>query len=262
MSLDKRHLQLRQQLDALGFNQPLPIGALGLVSALLDDLIQTTESLKEAKDEINQLLEAKAAWDLGVEPYKCDNARLLAEVNSLHLEMIKKQDDYELEAASLRVKLRNIKYNFRELEEENAELKAKIHDLELKCGESQKNRKNGINLNRRPFCAAVRSSGYVVPATSLDLRGAPSAKCKCSCTGIRHNDVLIEVEKLQAEVKNQNELVDAMTKQLTARDNEIHRLNTLLNGGRPAAALAQDCCYRNVIKLSEDVEYLQVSHYT
>lgn len=65
MSLDKRHLQLRQQLDALGFNQPLPIGALGLVTALLDDLIHTTESLKEAKDEINLLLEAKGAWDLG-----------------------------------------------------------------------------------------------------------------------------------------------------------------------------------------------------
>lgn len=42
MSLDERHLQLRKRLDKLGFNQPLPIGALGLATALLDDLLQAS----------------------------------------------------------------------------------------------------------------------------------------------------------------------------------------------------------------------------
>lgn len=45
MSLDERHLQLRRRLDKLGFNQPLPIGALGLVTALLDDLLQVNSIL-------------------------------------------------------------------------------------------------------------------------------------------------------------------------------------------------------------------------
>lgn len=73
--------------------------------------MQTTESLKEAKDEIKLLHDAKQAWELGVEPYKCDNSRLLAEVNTLHMEMLKQQDDFELERAELRVKIRNLTYN-------------------------------------------------------------------------------------------------------------------------------------------------------
>lgn len=57
MNLDNRYALLRNKLDNLGFSQPLPIGALSIVSAILDDLILTTNSLKRAKDEIVQLQE-------------------------------------------------------------------------------------------------------------------------------------------------------------------------------------------------------------
>lgn len=46
--------------------------------------------------------------------------------------------------------------------------------------------------------------------------------------------------------------------QIEVRDREIDRLNALLSTeGRPVKALAQDCCYRNVKQLRDDVEHLQ-----
>lgn len=58
--INERHSYLRNKLDILGFNQPLPIGALSVVSAILDDLIKTTDSLKKSKEELNQLREVCA----------------------------------------------------------------------------------------------------------------------------------------------------------------------------------------------------------
>lgn len=45
--------------------------------------------------------------------------------------------------------------------------------------------------------------------------------------------------------------------QIDSRDREIVRLNSMLIGGRPPAALGKDCCYRGVGNLSEDVTTLQ-----
>ena len=45
--------------------------------------------------------------------------------------------------------------------------------------------------------------------------------------------------------------------QVNSRDREIQRLGALFAGGRPAAALAKDCCYRDVNELGHDVATLQ-----
>lgn len=57
MDLDARHSFLREKLDTLGFTQPLPYGSLAIVSAILDDLIVTTNNLKKSKKQILQLNE-------------------------------------------------------------------------------------------------------------------------------------------------------------------------------------------------------------
>lgn len=44
---------------------------------------------------------------------------------------------------------------------------------------------------------------------------------------------------------------------MESRNREISRLNQLLAGGRPSAALAKDCCYRGISTLTDDVERLQ-----
>lgn len=60
MDIDARHSLLRDKLDNLGFTQPLPIGSLAIVSALLDDLITVKNSLKQAKLEAAQLKKVRS----------------------------------------------------------------------------------------------------------------------------------------------------------------------------------------------------------
>lgn len=68
MDLELRHEYLRKKLDLLGYgSHSLPLSSIPLVSSVVDDLITTTQSLKNAKDELAQLLEEKKAWDLGNE---------------------------------------------------------------------------------------------------------------------------------------------------------------------------------------------------
>lgn len=68
MQSDVRYEYVRKKLDLLGYeSHPLQLSAIPLVSAVLDDLISTTQSLKNSKDDIAQLLEEKKAWELGNE---------------------------------------------------------------------------------------------------------------------------------------------------------------------------------------------------
>jgi hypothetical protein len=47
---EQKYLTLRKRLDQFGYKQPLAIESLPLVEKLFQDLIQTTEALKKAKD--------------------------------------------------------------------------------------------------------------------------------------------------------------------------------------------------------------------
>jgi len=74
MDYNVRQDYMRKKLDLLGYSShTLPLAAVPLISDILDDLIATTESLKQAKDELGQLLEEKNAWELGNEVSKCEN---------------------------------------------------------------------------------------------------------------------------------------------------------------------------------------------
>lgn len=91
---------IRQKLDLLGYeNEILPVSALSIVCNILDDLIQTTEALKNSKNQLTSLFEEKKAWDLGNEVYKCDNSKLLSEVNRLKVELINKEKKVQIENA-------------------------------------------------------------------------------------------------------------------------------------------------------------------
>lgn len=252
MDIDALHSDLRKRLDVLGFNHPLPLGAIGIVSAILDDLIKTSEKLKASKQQISQLQQEKAAWDLGVEPYKCDNSRLLAECNELHLELVKQRDKFVLANTELKCRVRNLQTDKKQLEERCLQAEAKIRQLQ--CGDS-KSKKDGANMQRKPFVSTVRPGQYQ-PSTCCGVEKRES-KCCCPCNQARKTEILHEIERLQVETKNQEEVIEAYKKQIDYRDREIQRLGALFSGGRPAAALAKDCCYRNVNTLAEDVKCLQ-----
>lgn len=100
MEKSSKYEFVRHKLDVLGYeSEILPVSALSIVSNILDDLITTTEALKHSKDELATLLEEKKAWDLGNEVYKCDNSKLLSEVNRLKIELLNKEKNVRIENA-------------------------------------------------------------------------------------------------------------------------------------------------------------------
>ncbi|XP_055530632.1 centrosomal protein of 135 kDa isoform X2 [Wyeomyia smithii] len=252
MDIDALHCDLRKRLDVLGFNHPLPLGAIGIVSAILDDLIKTSEKLKAARQQIDQLQQEKVAWELGVEPYKCDNSRLLAECNGLHLELVKQRDKFVLANTELKCRVRNLQTDKKHLDERCMQAEAKIRELQ---SSDCKSKKDGVIMQRKPFISTVRS-GYYQPPECCEAQQRES-RCQCPCNKPRKQEILHEIERLQAETKNQEEVIEAYKKQIDYRDREIQRLGALFAGGRPSVALAKDCCYRSVNTLSEDVQKLQ-----
>ncbi|XP_058066585.1 centrosomal protein of 135 kDa [Anopheles bellator] len=268
MDIETRHSELRQRLDCLGFGHPLPLSAIGIVSAILDDLIQTAEKLKLANQQIEQLYQEKAAWELGVEPYKCDNSRLLAECNELHLELIKQQDKNILANTELRSRVRSLQAEKKQLEEKCHLSESRVRELQANGSDSVKSRKDSVNKQRKPFISTVRAGATYQPGSCCEQQqkaaqpGQPvthagEMRCRCPCNQVKQVDALHEVERLRVETQNQQGVIDALQKQIDFRDREIHRLSVLFAGGRPAAALAKDCCYRGVDVLGQDVETLQ-----
>ncbi|XP_058457113.1 putative leucine-rich repeat-containing protein DDB_G0290503 [Malaya genurostris] len=252
MELDALHSDLSKRLHVLGFNHPLPLGAIGIVSAILDDLIRTSEKLNGARHQIYQLQQEKVAWELGVEPYKCDNSRLLAECNGLHLELVKQRDKFVLANTELKCRLRNLQTDKKQLQERCLQIETKIRELQ---SSDCKLKKDGVNMQRKPFISTVRPGYYQTPKCCDSQQ--PKTRCECPCNQPRKTDIMNEIERLQVETKNQTEVIDAYKKQIDCRDREIQRLGALFAGGRPSTALAKDCCYRSVNSLAEDVDKLQ-----
>ncbi|XP_055591570.1 centrosomal protein of 135 kDa [Uranotaenia lowii] len=110
---------------------------------------------------------------------------------------------------------------------------------------------------RKPFVSTVRTGYYQPPLCCDNNQERRENRCRCPCRYPRKGEVLLEIERLQVETQNQNDVIEAYKKQIDYRDREIQRLGALLAGGRPAAALAKDCCYKNISTLSIDVEKLQ-----
>lgn len=56
---ERKYTALRKRLDQLGYRQALGIESVPLVEKLFSDLIHTTESLKNAKLQVNILVRPK-----------------------------------------------------------------------------------------------------------------------------------------------------------------------------------------------------------
>ncbi|XP_041674094.1 centrosomal protein of 135 kDa isoform X3 [Drosophila eugracilis] len=265
---------LRCKLDIMGFTQTLPVLAIPLVQAIFGDLIKTTECLRDTKKKVAELLEEKTCWELGVEPYKCDNSRLLAECNELHLQFLGDREDYELRLCESERKIRNLETDKQHLQSHNDGLQNQLDALltkqmvsstmvkKVSSGTSRQSR------SKKPFITTVRS-GNVLPA----VLGSSTSVLKCTkcnagvfqkTTTTTKDGVTVtqtsgqeELDKLQNDLTTAGEQLEFYKRKVEARNREICRLNDMLAGGRPPAALAKDCCYKEVGTLSQDIDLLQ-----
>lgn len=126
-----------------------------------------------------------------------------------------------------------------------------------------------VLAGKKPFISTVRS-GDLLPAV-LGSGVNPVLKCtKCNAGVVQktttttkdgmivtHTTGSDETDKLQNELTSAGEQLEFYKRKVEARNREIRRLNDMLSGGRPPAALAKDCCYKEVGALSQDIDLLQ-----
>lgn len=169
-----------------------------------------------------------------MEPYKCDNSRLLSECNRVHIELIKQREDSQLQLCGLRRQLRTLETDKQCVEEQNINLCAKLDAMSF--GVPSKSNGKAGNLKRtEPFHSTVRAkSAYTVPAakqtttacktavrpgtTSGCLLGKAGKSTACMhCGDCARNgcDGSAAVQRLKNELQSQTEFVDELRKQVS-----------------------------------------------
>ena len=116
---ERKFTTLRKRLDQLGYKQPLGMESVPLIEKIFSDLIHTTESLKNAKQQISRRNISHNGTVNGQDfndTYRSDNAKLVKENNELHLELIRQKEESD-------GKLKELKETVRRLEHENSDLK-------------------------------------------------------------------------------------------------------------------------------------------
>lgn len=168
------------------------------------------------------------------------------------MQLIRQKDQHHIEIVELERKIRQLEIDKKHLQDHCARLESKVREIEMHSSDPKVKHK-------KPFVSAVRSGdAFSNPPSFCQHQTKCVSGCICFPAKLLFNeDSTMEVKKLQSELKTQIDLMSVFKKQLESRDREIGRLNTLLIGGRPVAALGRDCCYRGVDNLQEDVKNLQ-----
>lgn len=114
----------------------------------------------------------------------------------------------------------------------------------------------GGRKHAKPFVSAVKSNA-LFPDILTDKDKPCGCKSSMISTSVNNKKVLKEIEKLKNDLKHAEEMITVLKKQDAEKEREIKRLSCLFVGGRPVSALAKDCCYKDVSKITEDISHLQ-----
>ncbi|OAF69702.1 Centrosomal protein 4 [Intoshia linei] len=246
---EQQFCSVRQKLDILGYQQLLGIESLPLVERLLSDLIKTTESLKELKS-YHVSNDTQLPKEV-IRPYQEDNAKLVRENNDLHLKNLHLEEDYSLEISKLNNDLKskdckiadviflNEQYNMRiiDLEKESNEKTKAINILQKKnlkavvCTPGGKEKQIAFRRQRMNVDALVDEN-----LEYEDKRNVVSKKESVDLIKICDS----KIEKLEnenkifsKEIKDNKSLIISLNVQIKSRQQEIYRLQKLLDGGKP-----------------------------
>ncbi|XP_051170534.1 centrosomal protein of 135 kDa-like isoform X2 [Leptopilina boulardi] len=258
-----RYRTVQKHLDGLGYKQTLPLDALPLVENLLADLIQTTESLKHFKSVAQDNIESCSQLQLSVNPYKCDNARLVQENNELHVELMREKEAHQKELYDLKKCLRRVEVEhgdlqlsssrnlqrIKDLETESANKSKKILELQGKCCKpvvsnvSLASKKRTCYPLRRPLleCEILPKSKSSSTSLQTARQVEPYVVDFVAMADLRMNCLNYEVTKLKEELTLQTDNINTLEIQLALKEKEISRLRRMLEGGRPYNAVAKEC---------------------
>jgi centrosomal protein CEP135 len=253
--------------------------SLPLVEALFGDLLHTTESLRQSKLKLSKRQDLEGAWEINVEPYKNENARLVRENNDLHQELLTTREQLDN-------KLRELKVTVRRLEHENADLKflnnQYVHKVRAHEKQSRSKDDKIAQLQEKNLQAVVQTPGgrkKQIPfrRQRMEVDATLSTPSEAPALGVcnpdpffadmmkvadqRQEQLQMQVGRLEESERASSRAIQSLRRQVDTRDKEIERLTRMLEGGRPAEVILsegkRETNEKLVAHLNIQVDYLQ-----
>ncbi|XP_060546830.1 centrosomal protein of 135 kDa isoform X3 [Pantherophis guttatus] len=279
--VERKFVNLRKRLDQLGYRQPLGVESLPLVEKLFSDLVHTTESLRSTKLSAGKIEKECSNFDVVLEPYREENARLTRENNELHLEVLKLKEQLEDQVKDLKATLRKFEHEnsdmkflnnqyihkMRSLEKENKAKTDKIQQLQEKNLQAvvQTTRYSGKKRNI-PFRRQRMQIDQPVPPSGIGAYPVPQPNDPyiadlLQVADNRIHELQIEVDDLQEKLEIAEREMKNYSKQVELRDSEIERLGFALDGGRSHDVISLEAKSKSNEKIIDhlnlQVEFLQ-----
>ncbi|CAK1545006.1 unnamed protein product [Leptosia nina] len=223
--MTEAYINLKRKLEELGYNNALPVDAVNLVECILADLLQTTRSLQHYMKVSKEALLQRDTLLSELEPYKCDNAKLIQENNQLHHDIIRLKEEH---LKILRETQRKIKTLSDEVIKKDSIISKLQHDVR--------------DLSLRGLCAETLSSRN--RSKRKDAGDNEASKiCVCHDKSNFDKDLtekLRMIQSLQEQVDSYSDEIHLLKNQVQHRGDEITRLKGLLEGGRPFSAITKE----------------------
>ncbi len=157
------------------------------------------------------LIQEKRAWDLGIEPYKCDNSRLLSENNALHLELIEQRGQFDKKILNLKNAIRNLEVDKNYLDDHCFELVSKISEMEHRGKGGGKGHDDGKVKHKKPFISAVPGGIPPYPNSSTS-RHQSSRRCDGTSSSYDHHVQLVILQNDNQLLKDE---INSLKKQVS-----------------------------------------------
>nr|XP_034195948.1 centrosomal protein of 135 kDa isoform X3 [Osmia lignaria] len=255
-----RYRTVRKHLDSLGYKQALTVDGLPLIEKLLADLLQTTESLKHFKSIAQENIEAHVELKSIIDPYKCDNVRLVQECNQLHLDLIKEKESHQKQIKDLKKEIYKLEHECNDLQLASSRNLHRIKELEI---ESSKKSKRILELQGKCLKPTISNVGLaskkrpVFPLRRPVIEGEPLPR-----TGSKSKNPLPNLSTVEPKVVDLLSMADhkmnCLSHELATKEKEIMRLKKMLDGGRPYTAVLKDCLCKKTDKDNVDVNELKI----
>ncbi|RZF33760.1 hypothetical protein LSTR_LSTR008019 [Laodelphax striatellus] len=244
---EQRCKTLRSKLDELGYRQPLALESLLLVEQIFSDLIHTKEERDHYKNLFHQNQERYGDARTGIEPLKQENEKLVRECKRLRQALSEEQDVNEKLFKDLKHRIRALESNNSDLEfvcsqhlerinELSHQLAEKGQKILLLKGLGKPASYNKLSVPKThpkkpasaPGANARRWSPIKTTAQLSDLSSEPILTDVCTASKKKVDSLLKELVTLKQEKLGYLEEIAAVQSKVAARNQEIERLQHML----------------------------------
>lgn len=213
---------LRNQLDNLGYTEPLPKDAVRLVDKLLNHMLNTTEKLNYYKALATSVTNERDALLITNQPCLSDNVKLRSEISDLNVELKKVKRDAENMKIGLEYEIKHLNKLNNELEKETRVQQSRVQELEFEMASKAtdllglKGSGKGKNLKANKTSHKCCNN---LAAGDADKSNSEVIELRERCKELEKDlNVLLDNEQQQID------LIHAYKKEIEKKDHEITQL--------------------------------------